>query len=120
MARDESRVVMEVLAKRCPEAWQGHYQHPLLALDGKLWDVDIVGYSAKGHYGNFGKTDDSFLVVSREPAAEPVTWYKHGRDKVDFVFELDRTVRPWKWYLLNRNARGFLERTMFQTECTIV
>lgn len=118
MARDESRVVMENLA-RCGQ--QERYGKPLPFQRFRLGSLPLFlgGYSRTGNTGNFGKTTDAFLVLSKKYLGA-VDWFHPENDTVDFFVLLDMDVRPWRWTLLHHLGDGDFIETELSTECTIV
>ncbi|TSC57415.1 MAG: hypothetical protein Greene041619_1186 [Candidatus Peregrinibacteria bacterium Greene0416_19] len=98
MARDESRVVMESLAAECPEVRR---EGVLPVTDFTLETgepLHVVGYSRGANSGNYGRTEEKFLVLSRNPPDWRVS-YEPGSDEVNVVFLLDVRERPWLWTL---------------------
>lgn len=118
MARDESRVVMETLAHLGQKERYGELvAFPTLRME--LKPLFLVGYSRTGNRGNFGRTTDSFLVLSKKRLGE-VEWFHPESDRVDFFVLLNTDVRPWEWTLLHHLGDGDFTETDLSAECTIV
>jgi hypothetical protein len=118
MARDESRVVMESLAEDCPEVRRhGILPEKLFLLNG--FRLHVIGYSRGKNSGNYGKTDDKFLVLSPTPPSGEVH-YDPARDAVDFMVLLELTVRPWRWTILSIGSDGQLHALDLSAQHTIV
>lgn len=118
MAHDESRVVMETLAHLGQKERHGNSLVFRTFRTGSV-PLCIAGYSRTGHRGNFGKTTDTFLILSKKSFG-PVDWFHPESDRVDFFVLLNTDVRPWEWTLLHHLGDGDFIETDLSAECTIV
>lgn len=118
MARDESRVVLEQLAQCCQtERYGKHLAFRKFRLGSER--LFLRGYFRTGDAGNFGKTTDAFLILSKK-RLDPIDWFDPKKDLVDFFILLDTDVLPWRWTLLHHLGEGNFIETMFYAGCTIV
>lgn len=113
MAFNESRVVLEHLAHSCQKERYGQHLTFQKFRSGSE-PLFLRGYDRTGHAGNFGKTTDAFLILSKKYCS-PVDWFNPATDTVDFFVLLDTDVphSHWKWTLLHHLGGGdFIETVL--------
>lgn len=110
--RDESRVILEELARSAQEE---RYGKPL---DFQGFRMGSEALFLRGYYpwnvGELRKRTDAFLILSKKDYG-PIYWFNPATATVDFFVLLD-TDAPhshWKWTLLHHLGGGdFIETVL--------